>query len=69
MFGWYDTIEDELKTTSDELWQQLILLPEDYGHAALFDKDTRDLMAVSDANIFDAIHLWPYVKLTQRDCK
>merc|ERR1712130_354579 len=36
--------KDSLASGIDNLWKQLILLPEDYGHRALFDSKTRELM-------------------------
>ena len=31
-------------TNLDEVWKTLMLEPKDYGHKALFDQETRDLM-------------------------
>jgi hypothetical protein len=34
----------KLSDKNDEVWKQTMLVPEDYNHKSLFDKDTRSLM-------------------------
>jgi len=34
----------DLGKDNDSIWRQLMLMPEDYSHKALFDKETRALM-------------------------
>lgn len=36
---------DKIPRSTDEAWKQLILLPEDYSHQAIFDPETRKIMS------------------------
>ncbi len=38
----------QLGTDNDSVWKQLMLFPVDYGHDALFDKTTRQLMTLCE---------------------